>query len=123
MAFSPTEHAVANIFHGHKLECPLLQMLVIKTVVCDDGRTIRYTLILSDGVQHSAAIMRIGNDHLYRTTCPAIRTKCIVELDCYVVLTDLPQGGAKHDILLVISVASVLYMKEHERIGMLVKYC
>ena len=59
----------------------------------------------------------------FRTACPAIRTNCFVKLDRYVVLPDLPQGGAKHDILLVISVASVLYTKEQERIGMSVKYC
>ncbi len=123
MAFLLTEHAVANIFHGHKLECPLLQVLDIKTVICDKGRTVRYVLTLSDGVHHSAAMMGMGNDHLFCTTCPAICTNCFVELDRYVVLPDLPQGGAKHDILLVISVASVLYTKEHERIGTSVKYC
>jgi hypothetical protein len=117
MSFSLTADAIANMFHGQQQGRPMLQVLHIKEVKKQDA--MRYVVTLSDGNHFTPAMIVPGYNHLFRTR--AIRQNCILEVKHYSVYDHLA-GSDKHEILAILSLASVLYTKEEKRLGVQVKY-
>ena len=106
------------MLHGQQPRLPMLQVLNTKEV---KGQTcIRYVVVMSDGKHWTEAMMGMGYSHLFESS--AIQKNCFVEVSHYVVHHDVLVGCAKHDILIINTLASVLYTEKEERVGQAVKY-